>query len=206
MNSRTQGCIALLPTGNLTGSVKMWCLATDHTITRDQFQILPMPYLVIQHRTSLAASEGYLRTTDHELGAITAATPDEELQTTAPLPDMMPIDNRPGIVQLADHYVITPDEKINNDYAGTGVNNDDVGTGLDLLKALPNVLDPIVDYYVPQSNPDFPDPAPVLQSTPESTHYLQAQRRGRGVDSLQSSQRPAVQPTIAVLLARINDQ
>jgi hypothetical protein len=37
MRSRTQGCIALLPTGNLTGRVKMFCLATDRTITRDQF-------------------------------------------------------------------------------------------------------------------------------------------------------------------------
>jgi predicted lactoylglutathione lyase len=192
MNSRTQGCIALLPTGNLTGSVKMWCLATDHTITRDQFQILPMPDLVIQHITSLAASEGYLRTTDLDLGAITTTTPDQDLQTTAPLPDMTPID-RPGIVQLADHYVITPDEGVNND-AG---NNDE--------------FDTIVD-DVPQSNPAFPDPDPVLQSTPELTHYLQAQRRGRGVDSLQSLQRPAVQPTILLrtaadaLLARINDQ
>lgn len=37
MRSRTQGCIAMLPTGNLTGSVKMWCLATHQTVIKDQF-------------------------------------------------------------------------------------------------------------------------------------------------------------------------
>ena len=175
----------------------MRCLVTDHTTARDQFQILPMPDLVIQHITSLAASKGYRRTTDLDLGVITATTPDQDLQTTAPLPDMMPIDNLPRIVQLADHYVITPDEGVNNDDAGTGLNVDDAGTGSDILQTLPNVLDTIVDDDVPQSDPDFPDPAPVLQSTPELIHYLQAQGRGRGVDSLQSLQRPAVQPTIS---------
>lgn len=64
MRSRTQGCIAMLPTGNLTGSVKMWCLATHQTVIKDQFKILPIPDLVIQHITSLAASEGYTRDTD----------------------------------------------------------------------------------------------------------------------------------------------
>ena len=192
MNSRTQGCIALLPTGNLTGSVKMWCLVTNHTIIRDQFKVLPMPDLVIQHITSLAASEGYTRATDLDLGVITDTTTDTDLQTSAPLPDMMLIDNRLD-VQLADHYVIAPDE---------GVSDDDAGTGPDFTGVLPNVLDPIVDEG-PQS---------AFQSTPELTHHLQAPRRGGGVDSLQSLQRPAVKSTITLhtaadaLLARINDQ
>ena len=55
MRSRTH--YALLPTGNLTGSVKMWCLATNATVTRDQFKILPMPDLIVTHITSIAASE-----------------------------------------------------------------------------------------------------------------------------------------------------
>ena len=46
MRSRTQGCIAVLPAGNFTGSVKMSCLSTNATITRDQFKIIPMPDLV----------------------------------------------------------------------------------------------------------------------------------------------------------------
>ena len=47
MQSRIQGCIALLPMGNLTGSVKMWCMATNHTVIKDQFKILTMSDLVI---------------------------------------------------------------------------------------------------------------------------------------------------------------
>ena len=64
MSSRTQGCIALLPTGNLTGSVKMWCLGINTTITKDQFKILSMPDLVVTHITSLAAMEGLTRGID----------------------------------------------------------------------------------------------------------------------------------------------
>ena len=37
LQSWTQGSIAR--TGNLTGSVKMWCLATDHTFIKDQLKI-----------------------------------------------------------------------------------------------------------------------------------------------------------------------
>lgn len=47
MSPRTQACIALFPTGNLTGSVKMWCVVTDRVVTRDQFVVLPMPDLLI---------------------------------------------------------------------------------------------------------------------------------------------------------------
>ena len=61
MRSRTQGCIALLPTRNLCGSVKMLRLATGIVVTRDQFKILPMPDLVVMHITLLAASQGYTR-------------------------------------------------------------------------------------------------------------------------------------------------
>ena len=58
VRSRVQGCIALLPIGDLSGSVKMWCLARNATITRDQFKILPMPDLVVTYITSLAESQG----------------------------------------------------------------------------------------------------------------------------------------------------
>ena len=57
MRSRTQDCIALLPTGNLTGSVKMSSLATNATVTRDQSKILPMPDFVVAYITSLAESQ-----------------------------------------------------------------------------------------------------------------------------------------------------
>jgi hypothetical protein len=59
MLPRTQGCIAGVPPGNLTGSVKMLCLGNHRVITRDQFRILPMPDLVVSHLISIATSEGY---------------------------------------------------------------------------------------------------------------------------------------------------
>ena len=61
MRSRTQGLIALLSTGNLNGSVKMWCLATNATVIRDQIKISPMPDLVVSHITSLAESQVHAR-------------------------------------------------------------------------------------------------------------------------------------------------
>ena len=106
MRSRTQGCIALLPTGNLTGSVKMWCLATNATVTRDQFKILPMPDLIVTHITSIAASEGFTRAIDPDVGSLDVGPHDKDMQLAAPLPDMMIIVCRDGAVQLADHYAI----------------------------------------------------------------------------------------------------
>jgi hypothetical protein len=85
MRSRTQGCIALLPTGNLTGSVKMWCLATNATITRDQFKILPMPDLVVAHITSLAESQGYTRGIDPDVSPLVVEIDDRDMQLAAPL-------------------------------------------------------------------------------------------------------------------------
>ena len=94
IRSRTQGCIAMLPTGNFSGSVKMWCLETHQTVISDQFKILPIPDLVIQHITSLAASEGYTRDTDLDLGPLDVPPDHQE----APLSDMMTIDGRSGLV------------------------------------------------------------------------------------------------------------
>ena len=50
---RAQGCIACVPTGNLTGSVKMYCLGTKRMVTRDQFRVVPMP-------NELAKADGYI--------------------------------------------------------------------------------------------------------------------------------------------------
>jgi hypothetical protein len=61
MLSRTQGCIALLPHMNLTGSVAMYCIPTARIVTRDQFTVLPMPDEIVQHLNSLAAADGLRR-------------------------------------------------------------------------------------------------------------------------------------------------
>jgi hypothetical protein len=57
LQSRTNGAIALLPTGNLQGSVKFYSLATGGVITRDHFKIIPMPDEVIAHMNTLAEKD-----------------------------------------------------------------------------------------------------------------------------------------------------
>lgn len=58
MDARTEDCIAMLPTGNRTGSVKMISIITGKLVTRDQFKILPMPLSVITRLNEMAAAEG----------------------------------------------------------------------------------------------------------------------------------------------------
>lgn len=99
--ARTQGCIALLPTGNLTGSVRFLCLSTNKVVTRDQFRVLPMPSLAIDYINSLAAEEGYTRGFDPEIAD--HFPPEDDLATAdVALPEMMDIDSRAGAMPLQD--------------------------------------------------------------------------------------------------------
>lgn len=100
--ARTQGCIALLPTGNLTGSVRFLCLATNKVVTRDQFRILPMPSLAIDYINSLAAAEGYTRGFDPDISDTFLPSDDDLGSADIALPDMMPIDGRADAVPLDD--------------------------------------------------------------------------------------------------------
>jgi hypothetical protein len=54
MKSRTEGAIAVYPTGNLQGSVKFFLLGSQKIVTRDQWVPLPMPPPVIDYLNSLA--------------------------------------------------------------------------------------------------------------------------------------------------------
>ena len=58
MSARTEDCIAMLPSGNRTASVKMMSLDSGRLIMRDQFTILPMPSSVIEKLNQMAISEG----------------------------------------------------------------------------------------------------------------------------------------------------
>ena len=58
MEARTEDCIAMVPTGSRSGSVKMMSLSTGKIQTRDQFKILPMPLSVINRLNEMAAAEG----------------------------------------------------------------------------------------------------------------------------------------------------
>jgi len=54
MNSRTEACIALLPTKNVNGSVWCYRLSTQSIVRRDQLFVLPMSDLIIRHINKLA--------------------------------------------------------------------------------------------------------------------------------------------------------
>ena len=96
MAARTDGCLALLPTGNLTGSVHVWTLRTKKVVIRDQFRVLPRPDIVIGHLDQLAT--GYSRGSDPSLE--NSIPPDNEddfedvIQELPAFPDMMAIDGR----------------------------------------------------------------------------------------------------------------
>ena len=98
MSPRTMGCITLLPTGNTTGSVKMWCLATQTVIVRDQFRILPMPDLVCTYISQIANLEGY-SVKYFDIGVMLSPPVPVELPL---LPAMMPIDDRLTQADQAD--------------------------------------------------------------------------------------------------------
>jgi len=92
LKTRTEGCIALLSTGNPTGSVLMLHLATNRVVTRDQFKVLPMPDLVVEYLTATARKEGDTR-----------AAVDPGLvhfpDTNSLLPTQIAIDGRADIMQ-----------------------------------------------------------------------------------------------------------
>ena len=62
-NANTHGCVAVRPTGSLTGSVEMWRVGTQRFVKRDQFTILPMPDEVISLLDKLAEKDGITRGT-----------------------------------------------------------------------------------------------------------------------------------------------
>jgi hypothetical protein len=97
MTARTQGCIAMLPTGNLTGSVKMWCLSTRATVTRDQFVVLPMPEEVCNFVSKVAIGEGYSRALDPTF-ALDKGDEILEEDLMPMLPEVIAIENRADTV------------------------------------------------------------------------------------------------------------
>jgi hypothetical protein len=58
MQPRTEGAIALLPSGNLQGSVKFYCLATGGIITRDQWTELPIPAAICKALSDMTVASG----------------------------------------------------------------------------------------------------------------------------------------------------
>ena len=98
MSARTLACIALLPVGNLTGSVRMWCIQSDRVITRDQFTILPMPDLLIAAINKRAEKEGYARGSEPNFKSVAEQGTDGEEPGPPQEATMMPIDGRADAV------------------------------------------------------------------------------------------------------------
>ena len=57
MSARTEGCIALLPKDNATGSVTFLNLSSLQEVTRDQWTVLPVPDIVIQRMKDMAEKQ-----------------------------------------------------------------------------------------------------------------------------------------------------
>ena len=58
MQSRTEDCIVLLPTGNRSGSVKLLNQTIGRVITRNHFVIMPFPASAIQRLNTMAITDG----------------------------------------------------------------------------------------------------------------------------------------------------
>lgn len=61
MKPRTEGCIAMGEVGNNTGTVTCYRLSTKSLVRRDQFTKLPMPDVVIEFISKLAAEDQQVR-------------------------------------------------------------------------------------------------------------------------------------------------
>ena len=176
LTARTHGCIALLPTGNLTGSVKFLSLATNKVVTRDQFRILPMPTLVIDYINSMAAAEGYTRGFDPEIDIISPIEDDLGSQSDVALPDMMAIDNR--------YSAVPPHESVTQADVGVDV-------GVDSGSDIPYDSGSDIPYDgQQQENENTHDSQQFEAPVQHGRVYLPAQRHGRGLDSLQSLPSP----------------
>ena len=57
MKERTEGAIALMPTGNLQGSVRFGLLKSGTCVVRDKWDVVPMPSAVIDRLNELAAQQ-----------------------------------------------------------------------------------------------------------------------------------------------------
>jgi hypothetical protein len=99
MRSRTEDCVAMLPTGNRTGSVRMLSLATGRIVTRDKFKILPMPESVISTMNDMALRDGrtLLRKDSRVSHAHLHDAPDRQRANHHPLPNYITVPHHSGM-------------------------------------------------------------------------------------------------------------
>ena len=106
MTPRTEGAIAMLPSGSLTGSVRVFKLSTDKFVTRDQFRILPIPDGVINYLEHLAKRDGMRRggIEDPAIHNQRWQEVDNGDNRLPLLPTMLAIGDKPATVLPDDHF------------------------------------------------------------------------------------------------------
>jgi hypothetical protein len=77
--ARTEGCIALIPRDNLTGSIYAYHIATQCIIVRDHFVEVPMSDALINYMDGLAAKDGLSRGCEPFRESEYSATSDDEV-------------------------------------------------------------------------------------------------------------------------------
>ena len=169
--------------------MKMRCLPTNATVSRDQFKIVLMPDFHVTHITWLEESQGYKRCIDPDIGSTEVDNDVRDMQLAAPLPYLIAIDGRNEVVQLVDHFAIAPAAGVYDDPRklgpeqqhdkGNGVNDPSFG------------LDDAPAQQIQISTPILAPPMSIKRL------YLPAKNHGRDVDCRQSLQQ---HPSRAVLV------
>ena len=140
MESRVTDGYVVLPTGNRTGSVNVYNIATQRIITRDQFKICPIPESVIRCLNGQALAEGrklntsYMHVFDELLNSRKlSASNDPTHFKPPPLKDPVPaidpigIPNNPFYQPAVQEPVPPVQEIIQLDRPGGDANNSDEG-------------------------------------------------------------------------------
>jgi hypothetical protein len=140
MESRVTDGYVVLPTGNRTGSVKVYNIATQRIITRDQFKICPMPASVIRCLNGQALAEGrklntsYMHVFDELLNSRKLSAPNDPTHfKPPPLKDFVPaidpigIPNNPFYQPAVQEPVPPVQEIIQLDRPGGDANNSGEG-------------------------------------------------------------------------------
>jgi hypothetical protein len=111
LTERAEEAIALLPTGNLTGSVVFYALDSGRLVTRDHFTILPMPTRVIYKLNLTAGSTPTSDGSDQQLDflygtSVLTDPPAEPLLDSSESSFLLP--NPDSVIVLADDCVAPP--------------------------------------------------------------------------------------------------
>jgi len=189
MKSRTVGCIALLPSGSTTGSVKVLQIGSGSVVTRDlnAITILPMPVEIVDYLNDWAAEDGMSRGGYEEPLGNEAAYDGLRLEDLAPLPPRMPFGGL-GIggvpVQAIDdqHQAVEEADVHDDDILGVpdaaGI-EDVVQVGQGILQHAPVALEPELGVPLAVPQPQVMLPPPVRGNRMKSTDSLQSMGPGQ---------------------------